>query len=389
MCCHRSGTSRPKPGWMTGSSPRRIALAVFRLTPAGGLEQHALRLAAILAGRGCVVTVVTTRPPRKPPPAGVAVELVASRGSTNHGRLAAFAEDAAGAAAGRFDRTVAFHAIPGFEAIFCADPSRAAPAATRRWLPRYRAYAALERKALAGGDGPVLMLSTAQLEAFGRSHPRARRRLRLLPPTVDRLRADPAAATPKAKAAARIKLALGAGPVWLWMGLQAKTKGLDRVLQALPAAQDARLLVCGLDPASRGGADALRLATRLGVEDRVKWLGFVSDPALGEAMAAADLLVHPSRADVTGTVILEALASGLPVITTAVCGYGEHAVNGDAGVVLGEPFQAADLDRALALATPERLAAWSANALAYAGRDELYSGLERAADLILADAPGR
>lgn len=374
---------------MTGSSPpRRIALAVFRLTPAGGLEQHALRLAGILAGRGCQVTMVTTRAPVAAPD-GVEVELVASRGSTNHGRLAAFAEDAARAVGGRFDRTVAFHAIPGFDAIFCADPSRAAPAGARRWLPRYRTYAELERRALAAGDGLVLMLSSAQLSAFAAHHPAARNRLRLLPPTVDRLRADPTAATPHPKAAARAKLALGAGPVWLWLGLQAKTKGLDRVMQALPAAQDARLLVCGLPPASRGGADAQNLARRLGVEDRVQWLGFVSDAALAEAMAAADLLVHPSRADVTGTVILEALACGLPVVTTAVCGYGEHVVNADAGVVLAEPFQAADLDRAVAQATPETLAAWSAKALAYAGRDALFSGLDRAADLILAGAAGR
>ena len=50
-CCPDSGTSPPKPGWMTGSSPpRRIALAIHRLAPAGGLEQHALRLGAILVG---------------------------------------------------------------------------------------------------------------------------------------------------------------------------------------------------------------------------------------------------------------------------------------------------------------------------------------------------
>lgn len=367
---------------MTASSaPRRIALAIFRLTPAGGLEQHALRLAEILVRRGCQVTMITTRAPAAAPP-GIGIELVAPRGRTNHGRLAAFAEDAAGAVAGRFDRTVAFHAIPGFDAIFCADPSRAAPGGPRRWLPRYRTYAELERRALASRAGPALMLSSAQLDAFAANHPAARPRLRLLPPTVDRLRADPTAATPAARKAARDSLALGEGPVWLWLGLQPHTKGLDRVLQALPAAQGARLLVCGLDPASRGGADALRLATRLGVEDRVRWLGFVDDPGLAEAMAAADLLAHPSRADVTGTVILEALANGLPVVTTAVCGYGEHVVGADAGVVLPEPFQAADLDRALDQ-KPETLARWSANALAYASRDELYSGLERAADLIL------
>src|ERR1700761_7394608 len=112
---------------MTASkTPGRIALAVFRLAPAGGLEQHALRLAEILARRGWPATMITTRAPAAPPQ-GIEIEVVAARGQTNHGRLASFAEDAARAITGRFDRSVAFHAIPGFDAIFCADPSRAGP----------------------------------------------------------------------------------------------------------------------------------------------------------------------------------------------------------------------------------------------------------------------
>ncbi|HZZ89973.1 MAG TPA: glycosyltransferase family 4 protein [Caulobacteraceae bacterium] len=368
---------------MTGSSPPRIALAVHHLAPAGGLEQHALRLAAILARRGAAVTMITTRASADPP-AGIRIERISPRGHTNHGRLAAFAEDAARAAAGRFDRTVAFHAIPGFDAIFCADPSRAAPRGRRRWLPRHRAYADLERRALASGDGPVLLLSSAQLEAFAANHPAARSRLRLLAPTVDRLKAQPAAATAAARSDARQSLGLEPdAAVWLWMGLQPKTKGLDRTLRALAATPTARLVVCGLEQTSRAARPPLVLARRLGVADRVLWLGFASEAALAEAMAAADLLLHPSRADVTGTVILEALASGLPVITTAICGYGEHVAEADAGVVLPEPFDPGALHQALAAAAPETLARWSANALAYAGRDALYSGLGQAAELIL------
>jgi len=166
------------------------------------------------------------------------------------------------------------------------------------------------------------------------------------------------------------------------MGLQPKTKGLDRAFAALAATPAARLMVTGLDPTSRPGAAARRAAQRLGVDARVTWLGFCTQQQLRDAKTAADLLLHPSRADVTGTVILEAMASGLPVITTAVCGYGEHVTLADAGVVLPEPFHAPDLAAALARATPDQLAAWSANALAYARRDELYTGLERAADAI-------
>jgi len=374
---------------MTASSlPRRIALVIFRLAPAGGLEQHGLRLAAILARRGAAVTLVTTRPPASPPPEGVAIETLAARGRSNHGRLAAFAADAARAVAGRFDRTVAFHVIPDFDIVFCADPSRGRPPGLRRWLPRYRTYAALERAALAAdGAELILTLSSAQRAAFAANHGAAPERLALLPPTVDRLRARPAP-TLEERGAARGRLGLeGGGPVWLWIGLQPKTKGLDRALGALAAAPGARLIVSGLEPASRAGAAMRRLAARLGVGPRVRWLGFASEPALADAMAAADLLLHPSRADVTGTVILEAMANGLPVITTEVCGYGEHVVAAGAGVVLAEPFEPAALGRALAAATPPTLAAWSANAAAYAGRDDLYSGLDRAAELILRTPP--
>jgi UDP-glucose:(heptosyl)LPS alpha-1,3-glucosyltransferase len=359
-----------------------MALAIFRLTPAGGLEQHALRLAAALRARGAEVTLVTTRPPEAA--TDFAVERVAPRGRSNHRRLAAFAADAARTVAGRFDVTVAFHAVPGFNVIFCADPSRGAPGGLRRWLPRYATYAWLERAAFAPGRlGRALLLSSAQLEGFVRNDGAPRDRLTLLPPTVDRLRARPAAPGDRGAARARLGLAPAAA-IWLWMGLQPRTKGLDRVLAALAGQPDARLLVSGLDPGGKAGAEAAAMARRLGAEGRVTWLGFVDDAGLQAALAAADLLVHPSRADVTGTVILEAMASGLPVITTAVCGYGEHVATADAGVVLSEPFRADDLAAALASATPERRRAWSANALAYTQDPALFSGIERAADLILA-----
>jgi UDP-glucose:(heptosyl)LPS alpha-1,3-glucosyltransferase len=372
---------------MTASDSRangpRIALAIFRLTPAGGLEQHCLRLAAILRARGAAVTLATTRAPKEKP-AGVQVETLAARGRTNHGRLAAFAKDAARTLAGRFDRTVAFHAVPGFDMVFCADPSRAAPGGLRSLLPRYRTYAALERAALGpAGAHRVLTLSSAQREGLQRNHRAAPERLVLLPPTVDARHGAPAAGA-GAKAAARSALGLPErGPVWLWIGLQPKTKGLDRALAALAAFPAARLIVSGLDPAAKAGATAARLARRPGVADRIAWLGFAAEAQLAQAFAAADVLVHPSRADVTATVILEAMANGLPVIATAVCGYGEHVAKAGAGIVLAEPFRTPALIDALRSATPQSLASWSANATAYAGDPTLYSGLDRAADLIL------
>ena len=370
---------------MTVSSPPlRIALVVFRLAPAGGLEQHALRLADLLARRGHGVTMLTTRAPVGGAASGVEVEVLPARGRSNHGRLAAFAEDAARAAANRFDRTVAFHAVPGFDVVFCADPSRARPGPLKALSPRYRTYARLERAAFAPPSRTlVLCLAAAQRDAFVRNNRAPPDRLVLLPPTVERIATDPDARTPGARGAARADLAIAApAPVWLWMGLQPKTKGLDRALAALASEPQARLIVTGLDPASRSGRAARDLAQRLRVSERVTWLGFASRERLGGAQAAADLLLHPARDDVTGTVILEAMARGLPVVATEVCGYAEHVRRADAGVVLAEPFRAADLRRALADASPAQLAGWSANALAYMRQDGLFTGLDRAADAI-------
>jgi UDP-glucose:(heptosyl)LPS alpha-1,3-glucosyltransferase len=107
-------------------------------------------------------------------------------------------------------------------------------------------------------------------------------------------------------------------------------------------------------------------------------------------MAAADLFVHPARHDTTGTVILEAIVNGLPVITTSNCGYARHVASADAGIVLQDPFYTRSLLKALELARDaSRLLAWSTSARQYGETEELYEGKTRAAQLIVAAAAQR
>src|SRR5206468_13007550 len=117
---------------------------------------------------------------------------------------------------------------------------------------------------------------------------------------------------------------------------------------------------------ARAGTAAAALpesVRELHVEDRVALLGFVADDEIPELMAAADLLVHPARADTIGTVILEAVVNGLPVVTTAVCGYAGHVREAEAGAVVPEPFAPRSLVAALREASdPRRASDWSANA---------------------------
>jgi UDP-glucose:(heptosyl)LPS alpha-1,3-glucosyltransferase len=174
---------------------------------------------------------------------------------------------------------------------------------------------------------------------------------------------------------------------WLWIGLQPNVKGLDRAITALASRPQVVLLICGVPRSHRELARMIAEAERRGFADRLRVLGIVSQQVLAELFTAADLLVHPARLEVTGTVILEAMANGLPVITTANCGFSVHVSGAKAGMVIGEPFAQAELEAALTKANAAQRAIWSANALAYCADPALYSGIARACELI--EAAGR
>lgn len=77
---------------------------------------------------------------------------------------------------------------------------------------------------------------------------------------------------------------------------------------------DWRLTVAGQGPLR---ADLQQLAEDLGIADRVRFIGFVSDPAtLAHMMASADLLLQPSRWEGLCATIIEALACGAGVVAT-------------------------------------------------------------------------
>jgi UDP-glucose:(heptosyl)LPS alpha-1,3-glucosyltransferase len=99
--------------------------------------------------------------------------------------------------------------------------------------------------------------------------------------------------------------------------------------------------------------------------------------------AAADLLLHPARWENTGGVILEAMVAGLPVVSTANCGFSVHVERAAAGLVVPEPFSQAALDAAVAAALdPGRRTQWSDNARRYVAKTDVHSGQQRAAELI-------
>jgi UDP-glucose:(heptosyl)LPS alpha-1,3-glucosyltransferase len=119
-------------------------------------------------------------------------------------------------------------------------------------------------------------------------------------------------------------------------------KGLTTVIQALALA-DRRFQLMVVGRGTPGRYD--RLARRLGVRDRLHFLGVVED--IEAYYGAADALVLPTRYDPFANVCLEAMACGLPVITTAANGAAEIIQGSRAGIVIPDPDDIQALAEAL------------------------------------------
>ncbi len=171
---------------------------------------------------------------------------------------------------------------------------------------------------------PVYRETSPHLRAF-------REKCRVVPLGIDvaRFRAVPAEA-------ARALRASWCGaphrPHVLFVGRLRYYKGLDTLLHALTRLPDVHAAIVGTGPMERPWR---ALARDLGLGDRAHFLGEVPDAELPRVYHAADLFVLPAsaRAEAFGTVLLEAMAAGLPVITTEV-GTGTSWVVGEAGWVI-------------------------------------------------------
>jgi UDP-glucose:(heptosyl)LPS alpha-1,3-glucosyltransferase len=366
-----------------------IAVAIVSLFGGGGLQRDCLAIASRLAKHGHQVTIFAESR-RGELPDAVAIELLPNRAWTNQGRDLRFADDVLRRCAGRFDRLVGFGKLKGLDFLYCADPCIAAraPATLAQLTGRRRAMVDLEAASFApGANTRCLLLSDRQLRDFREAWSTEQERLILLPPTIDRERRHPELRSDGTRDSVRTGLGLRSTD-WAWLAIatQPRVKGLDRAIEALRDCPDARLLVAGIADDSRQGRSLRRWARHVGAADRVTLLGLRQD--IPQLMAAADLLVHPARYDTTGTVILEALVNGLPVVTTGICGYATHVTTADAGIVVPEPFRQSALIAALTQARPtERQTMWSSNGISYGAGSDLYSGLDRAADLIAAETP--
>lgn len=370
----------------------QLAFLLYKYFPYGGLQRDFLRIAKVCQQRGHRVRVYTLGWEGERP-AGWDIRVVpvkAWSGLRRNEKFVQWIHD--DLAHEPVDRVIGFNKVPGLDVYYAADGCYEAKAQDERawfyrWSSRYKHFSSYEQAVFdPAGRTQILMISETQLPLFKAHYRTPAERFHMLPPGIALDRRAPANAT-EIRAGLRSEFGLQEQELLLvQIGSGFKTKGLDRSLNAFAALPEelrkrSRLIVMGAD----NPKPFVRQARSLGIASQVEILAGRDD--VPRFLLGADLLIHPAYNENTGTVLLEALVAGLPVLTTDICGYAHYIEEADAGRVLPSPFRQQELDRVLAqmLADSQARARWQANALAFAEQADLYSLPERAADVILGE----
>ena len=159
---------------------------------------------------------------------------------------------------------------------------------------------------------------------------------------------------PRDEARRRVGLPLDAR-VLVTVGTLVERKGFHRVVEVMPTLLASNpelhyLVVGGAGPEGDDSGQLRALVARLGLQERVHFLGPMPPHALHVPLSAANLFVLSSRYEGWANVLLEAMACGLPVVATDVGGNAEVVAHTGLGRIV--PFGDAD---ALVAAVSEAL----------------------------------
>ncbi|UQA56712.1 glycosyltransferase family 4 protein [Polyangium aurulentum] len=218
----------------------------------------------------------------------------------------------------------------------------------RDYLPGpwpYRGVMSLAEAARYWGARRIIAISQYTADDLMRLLHVPAKRIDVVPHGVDHDRFRPARSAEEeaAGSAVRARLGVDRAPYFLHVGAADPRKKVDQLIAAFAAAKlDGVTLVL----AGRLGADHERAVNaaldRAGRPPSIRLLGYVADEDLVPLMRGALALVYPSIYEGFGLPVLEAMASGCPVITTRATSLGEVA--GDAALMIPPADERALLD---------------------------------------------
>lgn len=330
-----------------------------KFDPIGGMQNHTAELTRALDRRGVIQTVVTTRPPTAPhlqrlgenarvirlglpvrlfrqlygPQAAIIAPILASRADLVHVHLG---EDLAvlpiGAAAARLHRLPLVLTVhTSLRHTLAVRDLRSAVLKTlggriERWGER---------------SAEAVLVITPRLARMLHSDGVEENRVHIIPPGVN----------PSLFAGPFEDPFAGVGrPRVLFVGRLAPQKGVRTLVAAAGLLEDpsAHILLVGDGP-QRPALE--REARRIGVGGRLHFVGFVAHDRLPAVLDHADLLVLPSLYEELGTVLLEAMQAGLPIVASKTGGIPDVIEDGVNGMLVtsGDPEALARaIDRLLA-----------------------------------------
>lgn len=300
-------------------------LHVVTSTQRRGAETFAVDLAAALDERGLPSPVVALAPgPAGGPGARLAVPTLGAR-SLAPATLSSLRRRAAGA------RLVVAHGSRTLPACVAALAGTSTPVVYRS-IGDPTAWSAhglrrVRTRALLGRTAAVVALWPAAAAAIHRLHRVPTDRVHTIPNGVPAGRCP--VPGPDDRRAARAALGLPpSGPVVAYIGALGPEKQVDRAVDALTRVPEAHLLVVG------GGTERPDLERQAAatVPGRVTFAGVLDGP--GTALAAADVVVLPSRTEGLPGVLVEAGLSAVAAVATHVGGVAEIVRDGETGVLV-------------------------------------------------------
>jgi len=278
-----------------------VQLVVRAWSTHGGTERYCHGFAQWLVARGVRPRVWCQRVDL--PPGAVDLQPLTPQGRGRVGRLGATV-----LAVGRMPRRglrVGFLRAPHFDVLRAGGGAHAAAMrASGAWGVADRVERWVDRSALSTA-GVVVANSQLAADHIRRDVVRPKDSVRVVRNGVDLERFHPLEAERDMK---RV----------VFVGHGFARKGLETALRAVARLPGVRLDVVGAD---RRHQRYRRLARSLGVDGQVTFLGAVDDPA--EVVRRAGALVLPTRYDPSANVVLEAMACGVPPVTTRYDGASE------------------------------------------------------------------
>ncbi|MEA1967287.1 MAG: glycosyltransferase family 4 protein [Thermodesulfobacteriota bacterium] len=367
----------------------KFAFCLFKYFPSGGLQRGFLQLAKACISRGHQVDVYTGSWEGKQLD-NLKIFIIPNKGITNHNRYKSFAKRLDNyVTAKHYDAVVGFNKMPGLDIYFASDTCFAIKALERSLLYRlsrrcktlmYLEDAVFNKKS----KTEIISISDNEKKLYMEYYGTAEQHFHSVPPGISMDRLTP----PKSQNAQKIRddfrhaFSIKSNQyVVLMVGSDYKRKGVDRAIKAISALpplfrKKTILMVVGkgrVRPYSK-------LAKKKGISSLINFVGERDD--VPRFLVGADILLHPAYQENTGTVLIEAMAAGLPVLVTENCGYSFHIELANAGKLVPSPFVQETLNNTLISMLTSEKKQWQVNGKKYIAQTDVYSRHEKAANVI-------